>query len=438
MRRTTRKIAKTGLSSHRIERKERTKKYNKKEYDLEEDIDESSDNSLVEQSEDKFEEEKSDSSSIASGVSTSEESKEEFETNPNNLKPTEEWLADLKKFLLEKIVPLTTSNKDLYGSIVSKPAMNIWKAAFTSETFDANKGNNYEELEKLGDKVIGLNFILYLMDKYPHFTRRELSEVSSYYLSKKELSKISHKLGLSSMARSYVKGINLEEDLFESLFGALFIIGDKFIVEGAGNILCKKLLYNIFSEVKIDLNVTKGKPKTQVIEIFRKAGWGDVIIEWDEKKSELTLRFTPKAMKSLKDIGIRLPNDILAQIVKNTKTAAEEEAFSLALQRLNQFGINKSNVKEVLQIAKGELSNPELRKYASKIMPILKEKGISDIRFSKPSTRNKQYIVQLIGVKRDTDEKVTLANGIAASIIEAKKNALENFLNTTKHKSLSS
>jgi dsRNA-specific ribonuclease len=366
----------------------------------------------------------------------SEESKEEeIEVNPNNLKPTEEWLSDLKKYLLEKIIPRTTTNKSLYANIVSEPAMNIWKSAFTSETFDANKGQNYEELEKLGDKVIGLDFILYLMDKYPDFSRRELSEISSYYLSKKELSKFSHKLDLSSMARSNIKGINLEEDLFESLFGALFIIGDKFIVEGAGNILCKRLLYSIFSEIEIDLNVAKGKPKTQVIEIFHKAGWGDVIIEWNEDTHELTLRFTSKAIKALESIGIKLDSDILAKVVKNTKTSAEEEAFRIALRRLNQLGISKSNVKDVLQIKKEEFSHPELKKYMPKILPILRREGISSIHFSKPQIKGGSpecTIIQLIGIKKDTKEMITLANGVAGSVILAKKKALENFLEQYK------
>lgn len=344
-------------------------------------------------------------------------------------KEEEKWLENLKEFLLQNIIPYTTEDKELWPILVSEEAMKIWKVAFTHESYNPNKGENYEELEKLGDKVLGLNFLLYLMDKYPEFSRKELSEIPNYYLSKKELSKISYKLRLSTMARTNIRGINLDEDLFESLFGALFTIGDKLIIEGAGNLLCKRLLYSIYSEIYLDIDVARGKPKTQINEIFQKAGWGKLDTEWDEETGTFIILFSDKALEDLKELGFFFSSNILAKVTnKNTKSSAEEEAFKIAVDKLADIGITKENITTILK--KNKFNHEEFKTYLPRLNAKLKKLGITSAHFSKVSAKKgNNYIVQLIGIDSKTDKKIILATGTSDSIQNARKDALEKFLN---------
>ena len=344
------------------------------------------------------------------------------------------WESGLKKFLLKEIVPLTTQDKQIHKKLVSDEAMKVWKVAFTHETYNPNNGENYEELEKLGDKVIGLNFTLYLMEAFPGITKKELSELSNYYLSKPELARISSKLHLANWLRSPIKkDIDINEDIFESLFGALFLIGDKVLKRGAGNLLCQRLLYQIFEKEDIDIEkVSKGKPKTQVIELFKKAGWGQVITEWDENNKIYRVKFTQQAVKDLKKMGYQIsPDNILAEAEGITKTSAEEEAFKRALNILNSQGFTREWFDQ--KKLQKELSSPDFSEYLPLIEKKIEEDGYQYVFFSKPRVKEKFVYVQLIGVNPE-GRKYVLATAKSDDITKAKKKAMDIYINNKQER----
>lgn len=342
----------------------------------------------------------------------------------------EKSLTKLKDFLAKNIVVYATEDKRLQSVLLSDKALKTWKVAFTHESYNPNKGENYEELEKLGDKIIGLCFTLYLMEKYPELGRDKLSTISNHYLSKKELSRLSYNLGLINLVRTRIpKNINISEDIFESLFGALFTIGDSLIVDGAGYLLCKRLLYSIYMNVKIDLEVAKGEPKTQVTEIFQKAGWDKINTEWDEDTGTFIIYFSNKAIDDLRKMGIHLSSNVLAKVEnKKTKKVAEEEAFKIALERLTNMNITTENVKEIIKRNR-DFEHERIKPLVPRLNKKLKERGISSVFFSKAKIRGgKEVTIQLLGIDENTNKKLVLSEGEAEKILDAKIKAIEKFI----------
>jgi dsRNA-specific ribonuclease len=338
------------------------------------------------------------------------------------------WSRGLKNFLLKEIIPLTTEDEEIRKKLVSDEAMKIWKVAFTHETFDPNYGKNYEVLELFGDKVIALDFTLYLMNAFENITVKELSELKNFYLSKEELARISSKYKLADWVRSPIqKNIDVREDIFESLFGALYIIGDKVIKYGAGNILCQSLLFEIFEREEIDIErVSRGKPKTQVIEMFKKAGWGQIISEWNEEKKILTLKLPKFAVEDLKKKKIKLgEGEIFVVAEGNTKKSAEEAAYKKALNKLEELGLDREWFER--RKVQRELESAEIIDFLPELEGKSKKEGYEYVYFSKPRVKEKEVFIQLIGVKSD-GKKVILVTKSGKDISEAKRNVVKGYV----------
>jgi dsRNA-specific ribonuclease len=312
--------------------------------------------------------------------------------------------------------------------LVSDDAMKVWAVAFTHRSVNPNRGENYEILEKIGDKVIGLMFILYLLTKFPDFEPKELSELSNYYLSKEQLANISYDLKFTIHARTGIRGINLGEDIFESVFGALIKLGQTRIIQkGLEFSLCENFLYWIFNRIEIDIEKTRGKPKTQVTQIFQKANWGEVETEWIEEEGTFIIYYPKAAIEEIKEkLGHVIPKSrILAKVTgKLTKKAAEEEAYKIALDELTKLNITMENVKTIFgdDLFENKEIKPHLQKFKSK----LKEKGISSTSF-RTFIRGKEIKVQLLGTKEDKSIEI-LAEAEGENILRAKINAVKEFL----------
>lgn len=340
------------------------------------------------------------------------------------------WLEDLRQFLKENIIPNTTKNKEIQEQLISDDAMKIWSIAFTHSSINPNKGENYEILEKIGDKVIGLMFLVYLLEKHPDFGTRELSELSNVYLGKEHLALISNRLGFTRHARTKIRNINLEEDIFESIFGAIIVMGNKNIVKkGLEYLLCEKFFRWIFeNHVEIDPEKAKGKTKTQVTQIFQKAKWGEIETSWDERTGTLVLYFSNKAIEDLRSkLDYHLSSNVLAEVKdKKTKTAAEEEAYKIALQRLTEMNITMENARAIFgdDLFENKEMEPLFPEFAKK----LKDMGVSSYSFKVFFKGGKEIKVQLLGFKDETKEYIILAESDGDSILRAKMNAIREFL----------
>src|SRR5688572_25565738 len=92
-----------------------------------------------------------------------------IKTNRSNMLSSNN-LKDLIVNLLSNIVP----NPQDY---VNDDKMLIWNEAFTHETFDPTF--NYENKEYIGDRNVKVIFPIYLLNRYPNLTRKEITYIDT-------------------------------------------------------------------------------------------------------------------------------------------------------------------------------------------------------------------------------------------------------------------
>ena len=133
-------------------------------------------------------------------------------------------------------------NERRLEELTDSEAMLIWKRAFTHESYNVEPDENYETTEWLGDQFVGSAFCKYLYSVLPKnlITERNLTLFNNYYMSKNFQPQLARKLGLSDFVRLGKAAPifqKIEEDIFESFFGALVDIADNKLGQGVGYVL---------------------------------------------------------------------------------------------------------------------------------------------------------------------------------------------------------
>jgi hypothetical protein len=164
-----------------------------------------------------------------------------------------------------------------------------------------------------------------------------MSELKSKYISKAFQSQIGLKLGLEKWVRIRVeKNTHIFEDLLESLFGGLRLVGDKVFKFGAGAGLNYNMIIKIFENTPIDRALARPRPKSQMKEIFEKLHWGVPVETFEEGGDEgsitAMISFTPEAMEALRGLGAKVTTPTLAVETGNSKKLAFENAYSVTLE----------------------------------------------------------------------------------------------------------
>jgi len=330
-------------------------------------------------------------SPIVPAVGTKKEKKDNFQ----------EWYNGLRNFLRE-ILKMIVPSPELIEKMVSDEAMKIWVNCFTHETYDPNVGKNYEELELVGDHAMEYNFIMYLYKTIPNVTRSELSELKSNYISKPFQAKVAVQLGLHNWVRMGIgKDTHTFEDILESFFGGINIVGDTVFKFGAGTGLCYNMIVKIFENVEINMDLSIGKPKTQIKETFEKLHWG-VAIENFEKSGKITtasISFTPEAMQTLTQVGLKLKSPVFAVATGTSKKVASDNAYKQALDVIRQMGITDEWVQKMR--GNRDLDNPELIPYFQPVQEKLSRDGYSSFYLKKVKTTEEGKYIQMIGVTAD-------------------------------------
>jgi dsRNA-specific ribonuclease len=356
---------------------------------------------------------------------------------PANLVPTtpeeiKTWLGGLQKYLYFSILPLADPNPQSRRRLVETGPMLIWMKAFTHKSVNPNIGQNYEELEKLGDAVMKEIYTSYLMRTYKNITAKELTLFTNYYVAKEAQGPISNSYGLDKWVRSsVVRTKSVSEDILESLFGALKLIGEQYIGIGESYVVCRNLMLNIYKNIQIDWNIIKGDAKSQVKNLFDKMKWiskGEIkeIETWspneDGFSGVMTLVFPDKALRDLSGYGLQIPSNILAIAEGDTKGKASKAAYQEALRRLTSLGITSEWVAE--QQSENIFTNPNLSPYYPNSLARLKREGYVDMYFKTPQVSTAGYYIQLIGVRPDGSE-VILEQVNESSISSGRKEALK-------------
>ena len=107
----------------------------------------------------------------------------------------------------------------------------LYKLAFqhrsiAQQSFNGSKVNN-ERLEYLGDAILGAIVADYLFKMFPFKDEGFLTEMRSKMVSRVQLNKLSHKLGIDNYIQTAVENNNhfrsIKGDAFEALIGAMYL-----------------------------------------------------------------------------------------------------------------------------------------------------------------------------------------------------------------------
>lgn len=320
------------------------------------------------------------------------------------------WLTSLQKFIYHvitaKAVPTSTPDREkIRKQLVGQEAMHIWIRAFTHDSYEPNQEGNYQSLEYFGDQEMASKLTLIVMAKRPDISEDALTNIKNAEVMKEEQAKISDELGLAKYVRSRVAPtIDIREDLLESTFGGLYLVGEKVLGEGNGSVLSQNLMIDLYGKKEFDIdNILKNK-KTQLKEIGDKLQWwGRETATIDNfglpqeikdengitKEYRLVYRLTDNAKNWMRRNNKPLVNDgIIAAVNRPRKRDVINAAVDEALDNLKKFyaidletATEKSHAKQI----------------DNKIRDRTQEDGLSELQISTFGGEDGDKYYQLVG-----------------------------------------
>ncbi len=354
--------------------------------------------------------------------------------SPTDL-PNQDWLDQLYDFLDQHLGQII-GDAELRGKILSKEMLEqYWAKAFTYKSYDTKF--NYEELEKLGDSVLKLTFVVYLKEKYPEIRKDGISVMQDRYADKTYQSGLSKRMGLDTVVRTrnHKKTIHMLEDLVESLLGALFSVGNRIGRPGYGYVLCQQYVNKIYSKYVIfNEEYLAGRPITQFKENFEGLKWGkepDRSIVKTEDGVSVTLRITDIGYKYLQDRGIPVN-----RVIGVASAYTEKEAKAIAYEEALTYFVRLGLTGEWFAAEKEKLFNedPRVAPLLPKFLNRLKREGFVKYRmeFQKEASDKNNYYVVLIGIRANDSEAILISN-TARKINLAKIGLIDIYANEKKN-----
>lgn len=386
-------------------------------------------------------------------------------TENEEIAKKEELRSFIKKLLKNKkvygeqividrfITSITEPNKD------GEDPMDIWIKAFTHSTY--NPVENYESLETLGDSILKAAFVDWLVENFPKYSPKDISNMNSYYMSKPFQHKLARKEGFEQYI--LIIGINPSihdlEDVFESFVGALYKVGNQFVGKGMGFIFATRYIGSIFDEIRKDGNlderVLKGPPKTQIKEFIK-----DKLALKDENNPDNIAQPKeidyPNPNNTGRIVEIRFPDNVIHEINKrafgnrsvhklhigkpigigygSSKKVASFEAYRDALNNLDKLGLNSDWFQDLYDKRWKE----ELNKTNPSIIVSLNHKlskdGFKTSYFSKPRQKYNPIdgvttkYMQYYGVRED-GSYVLIAEVYNNDNSKAREEAIKKYIN---------
>ena len=144
---------------------------------------------------------------------------------------------------LEKVIKYNFNNINLLAEA-------LIHTSYTKKNYE-NNNKNYERLEFLGDRVLGLVLAEYVFNIFPEANEGSLNNYYQKYVNQDFLSQYSKKISLSSFIKTQ-KGDNLEDnksilsDVVESIIGAIYLDSNlinckSFIIN---EIICEDIIFS--------------------------------------------------------------------------------------------------------------------------------------------------------------------------------------------------
>ena len=178
---------------------------------------------------------------------------------------------------------MTNTLKELQKKIKIKfKNVSNLKKAITHKSYDSV--NNYEKLEFLGDRVIGLVIAKKLLSLYPDENEGAIDKKFAYLVNKKTCGQIGRQLNLKNFVKMGKSLRNLREnderilsDCCESVIGALYLdqgytVVEKFILRNWHNFLKKSVVTRIDPKTKLQEFSLKKFKKLPIYKSFKPTG----------------------------------------------------------------------------------------------------------------------------------------------------------------------
>lgn len=337
------------------------------------------------------------------------------------------WQNDLVQFLSQILSIILPA--EMIPAYFEPEQLRVWMQAFTHESMDANF--NYEELEILGDRVLDLVFVEYLMARIPGIKKNGISALKDRYMSKVPQRSLSQQWGFGNLVRVRDMRVNIHvyEDVFESFFGALFTVSNNVSQKTLGYLNCLNMIITIFEKVEINLAFVHGRGITQIKEMFEGLGWGQPITyhEVTPLGDRVDIYITDAGYWYLVDRGIPIDQSgLIGSAIADTQKLATHTANDAALEYLESIGVTRdfiANGKE-----EREFSNARLAPFYNTALSRAQKEGFVKIKYFVPrtGTTKRRCVVQLQGVRPD-GEVVTLKSLNACNSMDGKAILLEQY-----------
>lgn len=217
--------------------------------------------------------------------------------------------------------------KKLLGIEYVFESPHLLKAALTHPSVTRVINEDYERLEFLGDRVLGLVIAKYLYTHFPNDREGILSKKMAALVSRKSLASVAKDIQLGNHLRmtpgekktgGAYKESNLANSM-EALLGALYLDG--------GFAIAESVILNRWASLLLSLAEYKGQdPKSTLQELAQKQGLG---VEYHLLKKEGSQH------DPLFTVGVKLSSEqALVEAQGRSKRQAEREAASKLLQQL--------------------------------------------------------------------------------------------------------
>ncbi len=332
----------------------------------------------------------------------------------------QKWSDDLKNFLI-KFLGSWIESTDIITNLLNEKNFKTWKLGFTTDSYDPF--DNYDVLEKLGDAIMKATFTEYIMDRFEEqidsgkINERGISNLVIEYTSKIRQAEISSTIGLPNHVRinkNLSVSVHISEDLFESLYGAIFKTGNN-IKKGLGYILAYNMTKYIFDPIDILTAYLYDPSKTFVTQTFSSLGWGNspkIIKSKINDKYTFDIYFTEAAYNYLKVQGIDVPAKI-GSAVAASEAAAEKAAFSKSVENMTKYGITNEWISaQKFNKEFNDVIHPEIASYMDSIRDKMKKNDLVRISFDTLNTNlgNNVRLLQLKGYKYGYQKLILLGS----------------------------
>ncbi|MGZ3864395.1 MAG: ribonuclease III [Bacteroidia bacterium] len=226
----------------------------------------------------------------------------------------------IKRYTNPSEKKLAQSIRNLFG--FTPKNLDLFKQALRHSSAAKNQKSN-ERLEFLGDSILNSLVAEYLFKLMPNAEEGALTQARSRIVSRQQLNKLAHKMGIDNLLVSDIKG-SLPQSVYgnalEALVGAVFL--DKGYVKTKKIILQKMIKQHLQVDTLINEDTDY---KSQLINYCQRQKTPAHFKVLSEGK---------EGAKKVYHIGVEINHELVAEATNPSKRAAEQLAAMAALEKI--------------------------------------------------------------------------------------------------------